>query len=217
MRLGGIMDKELTSGAPASEPEVEFGEGGEALGTQKLSRRKFIKIGMGALGTLALLEVSGAGFFFLRSRSLEGEYGGVIKAGPVDGFPANSVTEFADSHFFVIRSTDGGFLAVHNRCTHLGCTVNWLPSENRFVCPCHAATFDFYGNHQNPPVPRPLDLFPVQFDDGMVRVDTSQPQKRERFTREQLVYAPATLPAGETSQEARRGGSQGATALVADG
>ena len=199
------MDKERTSSAPAPDPQAEFGTGDEAQGAQKLSRRNFVKLGMGALGTLALLEISGAGFFFLRSRSLEGEYGGVIKAGPTEGFPANSVTEFADSHFYLIRAEDGGFLAVHNRCTHLGCTVNWLPSDNVFICPCHAATFDFYGNHQNPPVPRPLDTFPVQFHDGMVRVDTSQPQQRERFTQDQLVYAPAAPPADDASQEARRG------------
>jgi cytochrome b6-f complex iron-sulfur subunit len=156
-----------------------------------LSRRSFIKVGMGALAGLALIEVGGAGFLFLRARSLEGEFGGIITAGPVDAFPAGSVTEFAESHFFLIRSPDGGFLAVHNRCTHLGCTVNWVEADNQFVCPCHAASFDFYGHFEGPPVPRPLDTFQVQFDETVVLVNTSQPSRREKYEPGQLAYCPA--------------------------
>jgi cytochrome b6-f complex iron-sulfur subunit len=165
----------------------------------RLSRRSFLRAGVGALSALALLEIGGAGFLFLRSRSLEGEFGGIVKAGLVDTFPPGSVTEFSDSHFFLIRAQDGGFLAVHNRCTHLGCTVNWVPAEDRFVCPCHAATFDFYGIHEHPPVPRPLDTFPVLFDETKVQVDTSQPLAREEFSPGQLVYAPVQQPAQSSS------------------
>jgi cytochrome b6-f complex iron-sulfur subunit len=41
----------------------------------------------------------------------------------------------------------------------------------------------------NPPAPRPLDLFPVSIEDGVVLVDTSHPQQRDRFAPEQVVYA----------------------------
>ena len=37
---------------------------------------------------------------------------------------------------------DGGFLALHRQCTHLGCTVPWVPARQAFVCPCHASAFD---------------------------------------------------------------------------
>ena len=156
-----------------------------------LSRRSFIKFGMGALASLALIEMGGAGFLFLRARSMEGEFGGLITAGPVDTFPTGSVTEFNDGHFFLIRSPDGGFLAVHNRCTHLGCTVNWVEADNQFICPCHAASFDFFGNFDGPPVPRPLDTFQVEFDEKVVLVDTSLPNRRETYEPEQLAYCPA--------------------------
>jgi len=159
------------------------------------SRRGFLRVGVGALGTIALLEVGAAGFLFLRSHSLEGQFGGTITAGTVDDFPPGSVTDFHDSHFFLVRAPDGGFLAVHNRCTHLGCTVNWVPAENGFQCPCHAATFDFFGNMEGPPVPRPLDTFDVAFDAGTIQVDTSQPQQRAAFQPEQLAYAPGSRPA----------------------
>ncbi len=181
------MSKEaIMEGAVCLLPEMD--EEGVQGG---VSRRRFIKVGMGALATLALLEIGGAGFLFLRARSLEGEFGGLITAGQADSFPAGSVTEFADNHFYLIRSPDGGFLAVHNRCPHLGCTVNWVEGENQFVCPCHAASFDFFGNYEGPPVPRPLDTFAVEFDEAVVIVNTSQPQRREQYKPEQLAYCPA--------------------------
>ncbi len=153
------------------------------------SRRDFIKVGVGALGALAVLEAGAVGLFFVRSRSMNVDYGSVITAGPVDSFPPNSVTEFPEARFFLVRAPDGGFLAVHNRCPHLGCTVTWEPDLNRFLCPCHASTFDFYGNFDNPPVPRPLDMYAVQIVDGTVRVDTAQLYRRERFEPDQLTYA----------------------------
>jgi nitrite reductase/ring-hydroxylating ferredoxin subunit len=167
----------------------------------KLSRRSFLKAGVGALGALALLEIGGAGLLYLQAGSLDGEFGGVVTAGLIDDFPPGSVTEFTNSHFFLIRSPDGGFLAVHNRCTHLGCTVSWEPAENRFFCPCHAASFDFYGDYQNPPVPRPLDTFRVIFDESLVRVDTAEPRRRETFEPRQLVYAPGDQQIERSSRE----------------
>ena len=157
----------------------------------RLSRRGFLRLGVGALGTLAALEAGGAGFLYLRARSLEGEYGRVITAGHVDTFQAGTVTEYQDERFFLVRAADGGFLAVYNRCTHLGCTVNWVPEQNEFVCPCHAANFDFYGNFEGPPVPRPLDTFPVSFEDNLVLVDTARPQQRRTYDQAQLAYCPA--------------------------
>lgn len=155
----------------------------------QLSRRNFLKMGIGALSALALLEVGGASLLFMKPRSLEGEFGGLVKAGPVESFPFGSVVEFPDGRFFLVRSSEGGFLAVYRRCTHLGCSVNWEPDQNRFFCPCHASNFDLHGDVENPPAPRALDTFPVQIMDGQVIVDTGRTQSREAFAQEQLVYA----------------------------
>ncbi len=154
-----------------------------------LSRRDFLKMGMGALSTLALLEVGGISLMFMQPRSLEGEFGGMVTAGTIDSFVNGSVTEFPNGRFFLIRAHDGGFLAVYRRCTHLGCTVNWEPDQNRFFCPCHASSFDLHGNVENPPAPRALDTFSVQFDNGQIIVDTSQVSPRDTFSPEQLAYA----------------------------
>ena len=155
----------------------------------QLSRRNFLKMGVGALGALALLEVGGASLLFMQPRSLEGEFGGQVKAGAADSFLAGSVVEFPAGRFFLVRSSEGGFLAVYRRCTHLGCSVNWEADQNRFFCPCHASSFDLHGDVENPPAPRALDTFPVQITDGQVTVDTSQMQNRDTYKQEQLTFA----------------------------
>ncbi|MHC5118983.1 MAG: QcrA and Rieske domain-containing protein, partial [Planctomycetota bacterium] len=126
----------------------------------QLSRRDFLKMGVSAMSLIALLEVGGASLLFMKPRNNEGGFGDTVIAGTVDSFPPGSVTEFPDDRFYLVRASDGGFLAVYRRCTHLGCTVNWEAEQNRFFCPCHASTFDIHGEAKNPPAPRALDTFP---------------------------------------------------------
>lgn len=154
---------------------------------EQLTRRNFLKLGLGALSSLALLEVGGASLLFMQPRSLQGEFGGIVAAGLVESFPHNSVTEFPDGRFFLIRDESGGFLAVYNRCTHLGCTVSWQASQHQFFCPCHASSFDMHGDVENPPAPRALDMFPVEITDDQVWIDTRRPQQRDSYKPEQLV------------------------------
>jgi cytochrome b6-f complex iron-sulfur subunit len=154
----------------------------------RLTRRNFLGLGLGALSTLAVLEIGGASLMFLRARSLQGEYGGTMTAGSVEDFPAGSVTEFEDGNFFLVRSSDGGFLAIYRRCPHLGCTVKWVEDQERFYCPCHASSFDKHGDFINQPVPRALDSFTVQIEENQVQVDTSKLIQREYFSPEELVY-----------------------------
>lgn len=153
-----------------------------------LTRRDFLKAGIGALGVLAALEVGGASLLFFKSHGAQDASGSVITAGPVEIFPAGSVTEFANERFFLVRSQEGGFIALHNRCPHLGCTVIWEAEKNQFLCPCHASEFDMHGDYEAPPVPRPLDIFTVSIEDGLVKVDTANLRHRLHVSRDQLVY-----------------------------
>lgn len=155
----------------------------------QVSRRDFLKLGLGALSALAVLEAGGAGMLFMKPRRLEGEFGGIVEAGPVDSFPPGSVVEFPAGRFFLVRSQDGGFMALYRRCTHLGCSVTWEADKGQFFCPCHASSFDIHGDVENPPAPRALDYFPVIIEDGQVLVDTGQGQSRPSFSPGQLVYA----------------------------
>jgi cytochrome b6-f complex iron-sulfur subunit len=155
----------------------------------QVTRRDFLKLGVSALSALAVLEIGGASLMFMKPRSLEGAFGGVVNAGAVDSFTPGSVVHFPDGRFFLVRSFDGGFLAVYQRCTHLGCSVTWEADEGRFFCPCHASSFDIHGNVQNPPAPRALDTFPVTIEGGQVLVDSGKILSRDGFSAEQLAYA----------------------------
>src|SRR5258707_7554009 len=57
---------------------------------------------------------------------------------------------------WIVRVPDG-FYALISVCTHLGCSPNWLPAENKFKCPCHGSGFYMSGADFERPAPRPLE------------------------------------------------------------
>ncbi len=155
------------------------------------SRRDFLKMTWAFFGGLATLEMGGMALAYLQPRVAEGEFGSVFNLGPVENFPPGSVTHITNGRFYLVRLADGGLLALYHRCTHLGCTVPYDQTAGAFICPCHSSQFDLQGEVQNPPAPRPLDLFPLEVKDGEILVDTAQPVQRDRFDPGQVVYPPA--------------------------
>jgi cytochrome b6-f complex iron-sulfur subunit len=70
---------------------------------------------------------------------------------------------------------DDDFLAIYQKCTHLGCRIPWCASSKRFECPCHGAVFNRIGELVDGPAARGLDRFPVDVGaDGQVVIDTTQ-------------------------------------------
>ena len=153
-----------------------------------LSRRDFLKIAWSFFGGVALLETAGVFIAYLQPRLAEGEFGSIISVGLADDFPPNSVTHITNGRFYIVRLGDGGFMAVYHRCTHLGCTVPWDQTAQKFICPCHNSQFDRQGIVENPPAPRPLDLFPVTIENGEIKVDTGTIIQRQTYETAQVVY-----------------------------
>ena len=153
-----------------------------------LNRRSFLKYAGAGLGALVVVELGGIGFAYLHPRLAEGDFGSVITAGAVDDFPPGSVTHIVNGRFYLTRFDDGGFLALYQRCTHLGCTVPWEQAEQLFVCPCHNSQFDDAGTVLNPPAPRPLDMFEAVIEDAVVMVNTGAALARDAFDSSQVVY-----------------------------
>jgi cytochrome b6-f complex iron-sulfur subunit len=156
------------------------------------SRRSFVsKLWWGLCG-LAVVEYCWIIAEFLRpgkrpaARDL---LSATIVAGPVDRFERGSVTAFPEGKFYLTRLDDGGFLALHRECTHLGCTVPWVAKEGQFVCPCHASSYDITGDVTDRPAPRALDLYAVRIENGIVKVDTSRRIKRASFESGQVARA----------------------------
>lgn len=141
------------------------------------------------LGGLAVLEGAWISTAILRPRNRSDavDRDEIVVAGPVERFEPGSVTAFPAGRFYLSRMDDGGFLALSRTCTHLGCTVPWMGEEGRFVCPCHASSFDIRGEVLSPPAPRALDLHPVRIENGVVKVDTATTVTRQAFAPSQVV------------------------------
>jgi cytochrome b6-f complex iron-sulfur subunit len=156
-------------------------------GTAK-RRRSFLGLAWLGIGVAALGEAAWivASFLKPRGKAPKGE-GGLVVAGPSDAFAPGSVTAFPAGKFYLVRLEDGGFLALNRQCTHLGCSVPWDEASGRFACPCHASVFDLRGDVLAPPAPRPLDLFAVRIENGIVKVDARAPIRRSAFDASQVT------------------------------
>ena len=155
------------------------------------SRRSFLKKLWGVLGIVAgaeLLAIT-VNFFTLKKRNLSETSQNLVTAGNVTDFRMNAVYPFRSGKFYLARFSDGGFMAISLKCTHLGCSVIWNEENGEFICPCHASSFDKNGVVMNPPAPRPLDIYPVIIEEGLVKVETGNPKRRKKFDKNQVVYA----------------------------
>jgi len=159
------------------------------------SRRSFLGKLWIVLGAVAFAELIAVVVSFFKPRKTivtAEEQDVVIVAGPADKFEPGSVSAFIRGKFYLARLEDGGFLAMSRTCTHLGCTVPWVSSENKFLCPCHSSAFDIRGEVISPPAPRALDLHPVTIENNILKVDTSKREKRSRYAVSQAVYVKNT-------------------------
>jgi cytochrome b6-f complex iron-sulfur subunit len=74
-----------------------------------------------------------------------------------------------------VDRTPERLFVIYARCTHLGCTPDWKPSENKFKCPCHGSGYDSEGINFEGPAPRPMDRAEVKLaSDGQIVVDVGK-------------------------------------------
>ena len=129
---------------------------------------------------------------FLTPRSLKAR--GKVLAGNHRNYPPGTMTYFKEGKFWLSHLTadEGGpgFLALWQKCAHLGCAVEWEPESSRpwihdsqhkvglFNCHCHSSIFNRTGFRIFGPSPRALDRFAISFDPGgAIRVDTMKVRK----------------------------------------
>lgn len=155
---------------------------------ENMSRRNFLQLAWATTGALTLAAGGALSLNFFAPKVVAGQFGGVFELGSAADFPLGSVTPITNGRFYLVRHEDGGFVALYQKCTHLGCAVPWEPESGQFVCPCHASAFEMDGTVVNPPAPRPLDRFPVTITDGMVSVNTGERIERDHATVEDAVY-----------------------------
>jgi menaquinol-cytochrome c reductase iron-sulfur subunit len=62
------------------------------------------------------------------------------------------------------------YVAISNRCMHVGCPVRYVQASQRFICPCHGGIYNFQGQVIGGPPVRPLDRFRTRVKDSLVEV-----------------------------------------------
>lgn len=103
-----------------------------------------------------------------------------FKIGFPEEFELGKVEEKFKARYgiWVVRSMAGSedvIFVISTVCTHLGCTPNWLETEQKYKCPCHGSGFRKDGINFEGPAPRPLERFRVvRAEDGQMLVDTSK-------------------------------------------
>lgn len=169
-----------------------------------LSRRTLLRRSIGGAMGLWLVEVLGGTLGFIWP-NLAGGFGSTLVLGTIDDAAASmdaKGTQFKDgapAHFLAARtflslidpsnykfipgqSPEGDGAAtnvrtLYQRCTHLGCTPNFCPTNFWFECPCHGSRYDRLGIKVLGlgPAPRGLDRFASVVDaKGVLTVDTGK-------------------------------------------
>ncbi|MDE3198303.1 MAG: Rieske 2Fe-2S domain-containing protein [Acidobacteriota bacterium] len=96
-----------------------------------------------------------------------------FRIGALSEFAPGVDERFKQSHRIWVVREPGRLFAIYARCTHLGCTPNWLDSDRKFKCPCHGSGYDNEGRNVEGPAPRPMDRARILIDSyGQIVVDT---------------------------------------------
>jgi len=145
------------------------------------SRRGFLTWAyLSGLGLVTLQAAIAFLVFFWPRKT--GVFGSKVTLGKAGDYPVGSVTYFIEGKFYLVRLPEG-FLALYQKCPHLGCVVPWRPDftwdyqgkpvTGLFRCPCHGSTYLKNGQLIYGPAPRPMDLMKISIDpQGRIVVDT---------------------------------------------
>ncbi|MEJ7844577.1 MAG: Rieske 2Fe-2S domain-containing protein [Acidimicrobiales bacterium] len=72
-----------------------------------------------------------------------------------------------------LASMEAGYVALYQKCVHLGCRVPSCETSQWFECPCHGSQYNRVGEKKGGPAPRGLDRFPLTAGGGSLTVDTA--------------------------------------------
>jgi cytochrome b6-f complex iron-sulfur subunit len=73
----------------------------------------------------------------------------------------------------IVAGMKQGYVALYQKCVHLGCRVPWCQTSQWFECPCHGSKYNRVGEKRGGPAPRGLDRFVLKVSGGSVIVDTN--------------------------------------------
>ena len=143
----------------------------------KLNRREFISwfwLGWITFSVIVGIVASALGRFLFPNVLFEKP--SKFRAGMPTDYSVGVDERFKDTQsVWLVKTNDNTMYALSTVCTHLGCTPNWLSSEQKFKCPCHGSGFRPTGLNYEGPAPRPLERFAINFDEtGNIVIDKSK-------------------------------------------
>src|SRR4030042_3081900 len=161
---------------PAPEQTVDTPVAKPAPARPFLTRRVFILGGFWSTLGLAVVGLLGPSLDFAWTRDPAGGARPVRVRKESVPKPGDDPVRVPEGRFFLVNlepgvtpngeETEGGLLALWQRCPHLGCTVPWRPDfsflgrTGWFRCPCHGSTFTKEGGILVfGPSSRPMDRF----------------------------------------------------------
>jgi len=160
-----------------------------------VTRRQFFNRGILAGIGLAVAGFGGAALAFLWPSGASG-FGGKINVGSVEDvqkqidakqpfynasakvyiqpFPKADVAKAQKVYPSTITAGMAqGYVAIYQKCVHLGCRVPWCQTSQWFECPCHGSKYNRVGEKRGGPAPRGMDRFPLAVTGGSIFVDKS--------------------------------------------
>lgn len=153
--------------------------------SHNMSRRDFVTLVTASLGTIMAAVIGLPAIDYLIDPALRAQKTATwIPLGRLASFPVGKPTlsTFTSSTVngwektvnsygvYVVRQSDTQVLVLSNKCTHLGCHVNWKDDRQEYVCPCHDAHFGLTGDVHSGPPPRPLDHFETKVENGILSI-----------------------------------------------
>lgn len=173
---------DAAAAAPAPE-DLSRASGAEAKpASPPLSRREFLNYMWGASMAVFMAGAGGVTVWFALPRFREGEFGGVFTV-PVEELPPpdSPPQEYPEGRFWLVNIGEGslsderqpgdyalqpGVRVLYKVCVHLGCLYKWVPSNDRFECPCHGSKYLKSGTRVDGPARRNLDQFITEVVDA---------------------------------------------------
>jgi len=160
------------------------------------SRRKFLNRGVVLTGGLAAGGLGAAVLAFLWPPAGAAGFGSVITIGSIGDI--NNTIDVDRKPFYnaaaktyivrypeddlarakavyppaIFAGMEAGYVALYQKCVHLGCRVPFCDTSQWFECPCHGSKYNRVGEKRGGPAPRGLDRFPLTVSGSTLSVDT---------------------------------------------
>lgn len=91
----------------------------------------------------------------------------------ITNYPESAIDKARDTYSPPeLAGMEAGFVALYQKCVHLGCRVPQCVTSQWFECPCHGSQYNQVGEKKGGPAPRGLDRFATEVAGNVLTVNT---------------------------------------------